>query len=402
MSTVIDFLGRVMLERPDGTQETMTITEAVQAAQASYASYAWMEVAMHAAAGYAIAGIQRSPVRIRGSGRDGHDHEEWLWNVRPNPNMNHSDFVARLLDRMFFDRLHDGALVVPARDALWIADGWGELREPGRPTVYENISIEGSTEVCPRQLAADQVFRFRLPETSRWRTLMRGMAAAYEGMSRAAAEAFGDKNARRWLLRVDQQQAGTAAQQDRVNEYLRQSIEPFVHGDDAAAPLYRGFDLQRMDNHYEGDRTTLDVVQIRQEAFRTVANCLRIPYTFLEGNVNNFEVVFEAFLAFFLDPIAKALEDEIAAKSLTENDGGVRVDTTHVRHVDLFAVADKAEKLVGAMIDTPNEIREFTGQERVDRPEMDEYQMTKNHERAGGGENNDDSSSANAAPDEQR
>jgi hypothetical protein len=75
----------------------------------------------------------------------------------------------------------------------------------------------------------------------------------------------------------------------------------------------------------------------------------------------------------------------------------VRVDTTHIRHVDLFAVADKAEKLVGAMIDTPNEIREFTGQDRIEgKPEMDEYQMTKNHERADGGENNDDSSNPDA------
>jgi hypothetical protein len=143
------------------------------------------------------------------------------------------------------------------------------------------------------------------------------------------------------------------------------------------------------------------VTQIRSDAFRTVANCLRIPVSFLEGNVNNFETVFEAMLSFFIDPIAKAMEDEITAKSMTamqwRHGSDARVDTTHIRHVDLFAVADKAEKLVGAMIDTPNEIREFTGQDRVEgKPEMDEYQMTKNHERADGGENNDDSSNPDA------
>jgi hypothetical protein len=63
-------------------------------------------------------------------------------------------------------------------------------------------------------------------------------------------------------------------------------------------------------------------------------------------------------------------------------------------------VADKVEKLVGSSIDTPNEIRQFTGQERVDAPGMDEYQMTKNHETATGGDSHANPASADAADGE--
>lgn len=399
-STIIDFLGNVLLERDDGTSERITISEAAERAAASYAKCAWMEVAMHAAVGYAIAAIQRCPIRIRGSGRRPYDHEEWLWNVAPNPNQSHSEFIARLLDRMFFARQR-AALVVPARDSLWVADGWTETKDPGRPTVYEHVSIEGSTMVIPRPLDASEVFVFRVAETSRWRILMRSLQAAYDEMADSAVEAFNDKSVRRWLLRVDQQQAGTAGTQAAVNEYLKDSVGPFIKGSDVALPLFRGFDLARLESAYKGGETKLDVVQIREEAFRVVANCLRIPYSFLEGNVNNFEVVMEAVLSFFVDPVAKVLEDEIAAKSLDERDWGnggyARVDTTHIRHVDLFSIANSAEKLVGSSIDTPNEIRLLTGQDPVDAPGMDDYRMTLNHETLGGGENNDDTDSTDAA-----
>ena len=406
--TVIDFLGNVILGADTDSPERVTLPEAIERAASTTARYQWMTVAMHAAAGYAIAGMLKSPVRIRGSGHSEHDYAEWLWNVRPNPNQSRAQFFTQLVDRMFFGR-QKCAVVVPAHDSLWIADSW-TLREAKdsavgawwRPNTYEDIAVNGVFGAIRGPVSADEVYVFRMPETERWRSLMNAMSNAYEAMARSAAEAFGDKNANRWLLQLDSKIIGTEKEKDAINEYLKASVGPFVKGTDAAMPIYQGMSLSRAPSDYSGGESTLDVVQIRAEAFKTVANCLRIPVSFLEGNVNNFETVFEAFLSFFIDPIARAIEDEIAAKTLLpmqwRHGGYVRVDTTHIRHVDLFAVADKVEKLIGSMVDTPNEIREFTGQDRVEgKPEMDEYQMTKNHERAGGGDNDAHSDSADAA-----
>lgn len=398
--TIIDLIGNVLAEPSpaDGAQEAGVA--ALAASASASLRYAWVEVARHAVVGYIIAGLQRSEVRITRRESSARDHEHYLWGVRPNPNQSRSEFVARVVDQMFFGR-NGCALVVPARDSLWVADGWTEERRPGMPSVFTNVSIEGSTEVAPRAVSADEAFVFRVPETVGWRRLLGAVSRCYAEMAESSAKAFQDKNARRWLLRVDQQQAGTAGQTESVNAYLKNSVAPFVKGTDAALPLFRGYDLARAVSDYSGGETTLDVVQVRREAFNLVANCMRVPVSFLEGNVNNFEVVFESFLAFCLDPVARAIADEICAKSFTERDWAdgchAAVDTSHVRHVDLFAVADKVEKLVGSSIDTPNEIRLFTGQERVDAPGMDEYRMTKNHEVSGGGETNGDSASTDAA-----
>ena len=404
-TSVIDFLGNIILGDGADAPETITITEAAQRAYAGAYQYHWIDVARHMAVGYIIAGLQMCPIHITSAPGVHQREAEYLWNVRPNPNQSRSEFIARLVDAMYFSRQR-AAMVVPVlrrnQYELWLADGWTEGRyEPGRPRTFENISIDGSTEVVRRPLTADEVYLFRVAETSRWRTLLAALANVYDEMAKSAVEAFGDKNARRWILDMDAQIAGTQKDQDSINAYLVDSVGPFVRGNDLALPLYRGMSLRRADADRKNAGSMLDVIQIRQDAFRVVTSCTRIPYSFLEGNVNNFEVVFNEFLTFCLDPPAHTIADEIAAKSLTPEqwmDGGAAVvDTTRVRHVDLFDVADKIEKLVGCSIDTPNEIREFTGQERASAPGMDEYQMTKNHEVNGGGDNNDDSSSTNAA-----
>lgn len=415
-ATVIDFLGNAILggEEP----ETITVSEAVERAATSMARYRWMRVAYETVVGYVIASLVKCPIRIRRSARDGPpagqrrlpSFEEDVWNTRPNPNQSHAEFVARLVSKMYLSR-KGYSLVVPreADGTLWVADSWVRRRasetDPLRwwaPDTYESISINGVADAVRGPLTADEVYVFRAPETPNWRSLMRSMDDAYEQMARSAVEAFGDKNARRWLLQMDAKMTGTAAEQEKINNYLREYVGPFVTGNDVAVPLWQGMQLGRAKSEYAGDKSsTLDVVQIRSDAFRTVANCMRVPVSFLEGNVNNYETVLEAMLSFAIDPTAKAIEDEIAAKSFTSmqrhHGSFARVDTTHIRHVDLFAVADRAEKLVGSMIDSPNEIRELTGQERVDRPGMDDYQMTKNHERAGGGENNDENPDTDAA-----
>ena len=67
-TSVIDFLGNVILGTGDEA-EKITLPEAIERAHSSTMRYQWMTVAMHAAAGYAIAGLLKSPSRIRGSGR---------------------------------------------------------------------------------------------------------------------------------------------------------------------------------------------------------------------------------------------------------------------------------------------------------------------------------------------
>ena len=388
-STIVDFLGNVLGE--DGKPTGSKVFEAEERCR-------WMEVARSILESYCIAAIQMSTVRIYRSADapEAADHESWLWNVSPNPNQSRAEFVAEMLHVALTDR--DGALVVPItrnrQTQLWLADSYSINEQPGREDRYEYVSIGGSTEVARRSYRASEAYRFKLMPCPGWSDLLTLAVKEYQELGSAAEAAFEDSNAMRYKLSTETPVSGNDKNMERIAEYIDQSLKPFLKGDRGVLPVYKGFDLTRLAGASSAAswRRSEDIINIRKDMFDAVAACFRVPVSLLYGNTNNFEAVWTSFVTFCVDPIARATADEIARKTLTEEEwmDGVRVvvDTSHIKHVDLFDVADKVEKLVGSSIDTPNEIRTFTGQRPSSAPGMDEYQRTKNFETAGEVNNN--------------
>lgn len=88
-------------------------------------------------------------------------------------------------------------------------------------------------------------------------------------------------------------------------------------------------------------------------------------------------------LSFGVKPPLKVIETEVNRKSYGKavlDDWYMRIDTTHIKTVDIFAVAEKADKLVQDRIYSPNGIREKLDDEPIPEAWADEYTMTKNLE----------------------
>lgn len=384
--TLVDFLGNVLGE--DGTPTKAKVFEAEQRCR-------WMEVARSVLESYCISAIQMSDIRIYRSedAKEQRDREAWLWNVSPNPNQSRAEFIAQLLHTALTDR--DGALVVPisraGRTALYVADGFTVHEQPGKEDRYENISVNRSTEGLRRSYRASEAYRFRLMPCPGWSDLLRLATEEYQKLGSIAESAFEDAGATRYKLTTGIPVSGGDPQMQRVAAYIEESLKPFLKGERGVLPVYKGFDLERLSGASSAAswRKSEDIIAIRKDMFDAVAACFRVPVSLIYGNTNNFESVWTSFVTFCVDPIARAMADEIARKTLSEGEwasgGCVMVDTTHIKHVDLFDVADRAEKLIGSSVDSPNEIRTFTRQRPVRADGMDEYARTKNFESLGGG-----------------
>ena len=387
--TIVDFLGNVLGE--DGTPAESKVFEAEQRCR-------WMEVAHAVIESYAISAIQMSDVRIWHSADEPEsmDHAAWLWNVSPNPNQSRAEFIAELLHRGLNDE--DGALVVPVTrghvTSLYVADHFTVDEQPGREDRYHDISIRGHTDVARRSYRASEAYRFRLMPVPGWSRLLAHVTEVYQMLGEVASSAYVDSGAVRYKLRTPIPISGGQQQMDRVASYIDESLKPFITGERGILPVYQNFDIERLANASATAswRRSEDVIAIRKDMFDVAATCMRVPVSLLYGNTNNFDSVWTSFVTFFIDPLARVMGDEIARKELDERSwcagGRALVDTTHIKHVDLFDVADRVEKLVGSSIDTPNEIRIMTRQRPVDADGMDDYQRTKNFETAGGGEQN--------------
>lgn len=390
-TTVADFLGRVLSPGVTGPA-----VDSGAADPEGLQSFRWMEVARRVMCGYVTAAIQRCPVVVYRDGMRAEGTDTgWLWNVSPNPNQSRPEFVAELLDDLLVSR--GEALVVPVRSGgvhrLYVADGWCAKPVPGAATVYSGISIEGSTEVVPYPMSADEVYHFDIRGVGGgWSQLMEASSSRYDRLADALGTAVEDRNARRWIMHSEAPLTGNDQQAKAVRDQVQSQLMPFVKHNTGVMPLFKGQSLERASNDSGRLSGTgaKDVASVRADMFALVASTFRIPAGMLEGKTAGFDADLTSFLTFAVDPVARLLSDEITRKQCSRlrwrRGDRVEVDTHHVRHADLFEVADKVEKLVGSSINSPNEIRGFTGQDPIDEPWADEYQRTKNHEDAGGGE----------------
>jgi len=387
--TVADWLGRTIEAEQVDSAEALVQLEAEKCC--------FMEAARTIMCGYVTAALQKSEIVFTAPLTNDADVDvyRWLWNVSPNPNQNRSEFMATLTNRLL--NCDEGsALVVPLKrkgnTSIYVADGYSINKQPGRMDRYEHVIVEGRADITKNYFLSGDAYRFSVDGDNGWAELMRRFNAQYQRLGASAMAAMMDRNSKKWKMRINAPAAGTEEERKKVQAYLDAVTQAFRSNDNVLLPEYTDYTLEEFstDATRRATDSSSDVTSIRKDMFESVAECFRMPTSLLYGNTNNFSEILSSFLTFAVDPIAVGMGQEITRKtfSMREWAAGAKatVDTTRVRHVDIFQIADAAAKLVGSSIDSPNEVRGFTGQERIDAPWADEYQRTKNNELANGGE----------------
>lgn len=380
---IVDFLGHVL--GIDGKPATITAAYDLEACK-------WMEIARDTMASYVSAALQKSEIRFYSSKNErAFDDGAWLWNVSPNPNQSRAELIDGLVRELLCKS--GEALIVPVKTGsgyqIYLASGFIREQGQGEDTFS---GIMSARRQIPGTYRARDVYYFDLSASNGVSSIMRAAEQQYQSLAGSVIAAMRDHNAPKWVFELGSSLNGTPEQQKEQRESIQKNLERFIKANGAAVwPLHNGQVISRVSEGTNANPvTSSQVAEIRKDMFETVAECFRMPTSLLYGNTNNFTELLSSFLTFAVDPLAAAIGEELTRKTYTQSQWaeGARavVDTTHVRHVDLFAVAGEIEKLVGSSIDSPNEIRGFTGQDPLSEPWADEYQRTKNHESAGGGE----------------
>ncbi len=386
LGAVYDFLGHKL-----SRDEVMT------ALASSAHSYAWMGLARRIGISYVSAALQAAEVRVYeptddGRGRRVRDHTHFLWAISPNPNQSHAEFIDQLVTQML---LHGEAVVLPlGRGAkqLYVADHGYHTQEGGlRADTISGATVNGYA--LNRSWTTRACMRFRLDsDAEKGRTqLEQALSAQYDRLANAAANAAVLSKANKFKYSMPARKMGTNDDANDQYERIVENLKSFVEADgNAVFPQYQGFDLEPMPAQHEGVMD--DFEHVKKAMFETAAMCLRMPVSMLYGNTNNFNSVVDSFLTFSADPVARVLSEGATRTLFTEQEvlGGARVvfNTHTVKHVDLFEVANGADKLIRNGLYSINGLLGYLGDDPVDEPWAGKHFVTKNYEDADGGENN--------------
>lgn len=324
--------------------------------------------------------VGRCEFRTFRGGKEIREREHYLWNVEPNVNQNSTAFLHKLVAKLLVD---GEALVISTRqregyDALVVADAWLQNGDyPSRQNEYTDVQVgDVSYEKTFRER---EVLHLRLNHVN-IKPVLDGLYGAYWRLISAAMKRYEWDKGQHWKVHVGQLASGAEDFTENFSRMIEQQVKTFLDSNGAILPEFDGYAYTN-----EGGKSGVELADIQaqmKDVLGFTAKALQIPAVLVDGSIQGTEDAQGRFLTGCIDPICDQLQEEINRKRYGYDRMRVgdylRVDTSSIRHFDMFANAANVEKLVGSGAFTINDVLRSAGLPTIPEPWADEHYMTKN------------------------
>lgn len=324
--------------------------------------------------------VGRCEFRTFRDGKEIREREHYLWNVEPNVNQNSTAFLHKLVAKLLVD---GEALVISTRqregyDALVVADAWLQNGDyPSRQNEYINVQVgDVSYEKTFRER---EVLHLKLNHIN-VKPVLDGLYGAYWRLISAAMKRYEWDKGQHWKVHVDQLASGAEDFTENFTRMIEQQVKTFLDSNSAILPEFDGYAYTN-----EGGKSSVELADIQaqmKDVLGFTAKALQIPAVLVDSSIQGTEDAQGRFLTGCIDPICDQLQEEINRKRYGYDrmraGDYLRVDTSSIRHFDMFANAANVEKLVGSGAFTINDVLRSAGLPTIPEPWADEHYMTKN------------------------
>lgn len=356
------------------TMREVSCQELLEAAQ----DYKLREMAFWTCVHLIANAMGRCEVRTFENGKEVHDRLYYLWNVEPNKNQSSSAFWHELIARLYQD---NEALIVSNRvDQMAVAEDWDEPEAAAwRERRYENVVVNGLT--MNKAYRESDVLHLKLNHTG-MREVIAGLYDSYFRLVQAAMKHFEWQHGQHWKVHVDQLAQNDENWEKLFSEMLQKQAKAFFESNGAILPEFNGYKYENVGGEAADGKGLETITKAFEDIFNWTARGFLIPAVLVGGKVEATGDAETRFLTNCIDPLCDQIQEENTRKHYGfdgwKNGSYVRVDSSSIRHFDLFGNAASVEKLVGSGAFTINDILRAAGQEPIDAPWANEHFLTKN------------------------
>lgn len=317
------------------------------------------------------------------------ENENWYdLNVKPNVNENASGFWHKVVERMLTAPEGMGALVFVSGGSLYVADSYAiQEKRPFKMAgnLYNAVTVDDFQ--LQKTFTARDTILFKLNDSG----IQEVVNAAYNELSAAVSasiNSYAGDHMQRWKFKVSSMEAGSKEFKEKWESSIKKKIVEYVKGDTNVYVEYDGRTLDPVDAGSSKKTPADDPVKFIEEIYDFTFKAFHIPSGLLSttGN-NNIGDLMTLFLTFAVDPIADMIGKTLTGAYYDANGYAkgnyFRVDTSKIKHVDIFAIASDADKLISSGFATINEARKAAGLDPGAEKWLDEHILTKNYEIGG-------------------
>lgn len=334
-----------------------------------------------------IAGtIAKCEFRTMLKGKQVKGDDYYTFNVEPNKNQNSNQFWHEVVAKMLY---YNECLVVEMNGQLIIADSFTHDEYALFPDKFSNVTRKDFTFL--RSFSADEVLYFTYANKD-IRALLSGVMAGYADLLTLAVGKYKRAGGRKGVVKTGTTPIKDEKWQKALDDLYGRRFKSYYNDENALVVLPQGVEYEEITG--EGSKKSTsevgDIAKITEEAFTRVAQAFKINPSLLLGNIANVDSVVDEFLTFCIDHIVDIIATEVNRKYYGKKSvlagSCLKINTMCIKHIDIFSIAEKADKLISDGIFCIDEIRELVGAVPLDTWWSKKHWLTKNLADLEGGE----------------
>ena len=359
-----------------GSKNTIDITEQINSECTVLAVKAFsIEMAINLISGL----IAKSEFKTFINGRETKGNEYYLWNYAPNNNQNATEFIDRLVHKLL---LENEVLIVQSDDGqLLIADSYGHDEYALYNDKFTNVTVKEYT--FSRTFYMSDVIYIKLHDNNITEYL-NNLADGYTELMNMAVEKYKREGGRKGIIHLDAIKKGDEETAKRIKKLFETDFKEYFTGENAVLPLHKGEEY--VEQNSSGNQKTTsgmqNIINLLDRELETVARAYKIPPAILKGNIADVGQSTDNLLTFCIDPLVNLIQTAINKSKYGKEvlkGSFVRIDTTSIKHIDVFSIADKIDKLISDGVYSVNEIREKINDTLLNTDWSNKHYMTKNY-----------------------
>ena len=191
---------------------------------------------------------------------------------------------------------------------------------------------------------------------------------------------------RKGIVKRDTTATGNEEEKNRITNLFEKQFKNYFDAENAVVDLPRGVEYTEITG--EGSKKSSnelgDITKLLDDAFIRAAQALRIPPSLLKGDVADIEKLTDNFLSFCIEPIVDLLETEINRKRYGKqgflSGNYISIDTTNIKHLDIFSIAEKIDKLISTGMYSIDELRNKLKDTVLNTDWSEIHWITKNYQ----------------------
>lgn len=304
---------------------------------------------------------------------------EWVnLNYRPNRKQNSTQFWQELVCKLLY---HRECLVVPYGEEKIIADSY---QKDDRIDDIIFTDVSRGDHVFKRPFGIDDVYFFRYSNND-VQGIVDSIFGMYQSLIKSASEKYIKAGKEKGVLNISAKAHGDLNFENRFKKLMGDYFKSYFDGSvNSVLPLFEGYSYTTQSS--QGKQYTNDVSDIKNlvdEALARAAQAFKIPPALVRGDVAGLSDAYDIMLTNCIDVITNLISEELTSKQFSPieiiHGCSIEADTSAIKHIDIFDIADKVDKLIACSFFSPDEAREKAGCHVIGEEWSGKHYMTKNY-----------------------